>query len=374
MESPEITKLKIGDLEAKIPIIQGGMGVGISLSGLVSAVANEGGIGVIATVGIGMLEKDFYKDFLQAEERALRREIRKAKKLSKGIIGANIMVALTHFDRIVKTVVEEKVDIVFLSAGLPLKVPLTMKLKKLIETNIKVVPKVSSARAGNIIFKKWDEKFNYIPDGLVIEGPLSGGHQGFKKEQLNNPDYALENLLPPALEMVKFWENKYGKKIPIIVAGGIFTGKDIYKFLKMGASGVKMGTRFVATYECDADEKFKHANIKCKKEDIVIIDSPVGIPARVIKNKFIDDVNAGIKKPFKCPLRCLKTCKFPETPYCIAYALTNAKLGNLKNGFAFIGAKGYLIKEITTVKKLIKDLIIEYKAAADEYQNCLNKK
>ncbi len=156
MNSMKIPKLKIGDLEAKIPIIQGGMGVGISLSSLASAVANEGGIGVIATVGIGMLEKDFYTDFLKAEERALRREIRKAKKLSNGIIGVNIMVALTHFDRIVQTVVEEKIDIVFLSAGLPLKVPLTMTLKKLIESNIKVVPKVSSARAGNIIFKRWD--------------------------------------------------------------------------------------------------------------------------------------------------------------------------------------------------------------------------
>jgi len=367
MSSIKIPELKIGNLEARIPIIQGGMGVGISLSGLASAVANEGGIGVIATVGIGMLEKDFYTDFLRAEERALKREIRKARKLSNnGIIGANIMVALTHFDRIVKTVVEAKVDIVFLSAGLPLKVPLTMTLEKLIESNIKVVPKVSSARAGNIIFKRWDERFNYIPDGLVIEGPLSGGHQGFKKEQLNDPNYVLENLLPSALEMVKFWEDKYGKKIPVIAAGGIFTGKDIYKFIKMGASGVKMGTRFVATYECDADEKFKQAYINCKKEDIVIIDSPVGIPARVIRNKFIDDVNAGIKKPFKCPLRCLRTCKYPETPYCIAYALTNAKLGHLKNGFAFIGAKGYMIKEITTVKKLIKDLITEYGNAEDE--------
>ncbi len=371
MNSIKIPELKIGDLKAKIPIIQGGMGVGISLSGLASAVANEGGIGVIATVGIGMLEKDFYTNFLQAEERALRREIRKARKLSKGIIGANIMVALTHFDRIVKTVVEEKVDIVFLSAGLPLKVPLTVTLEKLIESNIKVVPKVSSARAGNIIFKRWDERFNYIPDGLVIEGPLSGGHQGFKKEQLNNPDYALEKLLPPALEMVKFWEDKYGKKIPVIAAGGIFTGKDIYKFMKMGASGVKMGTRFVATYECDADEKFKQVYIKCKKEDIVIIDSPVGIPARVIRNKFIDDVNAGIKKPFKCPLRCLRTCKYPETPYCIAYALTNAKLGHLENGFAFIGAKGYKINKIISVKELIKELIEEYIAASKQVKEDL---
>lgn len=364
----KIPELNIGNLKVDLPIIQGGMGVGISLSGLASAVANAGGIGVIATVGVGMLESDFYTHFNEASDRALRREIRKAKKMTKGILGANIMVALTNFDDIVKLVTEEGIDIVFLSAGLA---PTTLPIKKLIEAGIKVVPKGSSARVAKIIFQRLASRLNYVPDAVVIEGPLSGGHQGFSEDQITDSNFALEKLLPEVLSVIKPFEEQFGKKIPVIAAGGIFTGSDIYKFIKMGASGVKMGTRFVGTNECDADEKFKMEYIRCKKNDTIIIDSPVGLPARVIRNKFIDDINAGRRKPVKCPLKCLITCKFPDTPYCIALALTNAKIGNLKGGYAFGGTNAYRVNEIISVKKLIKILIQEYKIAAQKGLNYL---
>ncbi len=352
-------KLKIGDLEAKIPIIQGGMSVGISLSGLASAVANEGGIGVIGAAAIGMLELDFKTNFKEANKRALRKEIRKAKEMTKGIIGVNIMVALSDFEELLLVAIEEKADLVFLGAGLPLKVP----FETLKNSSTKVVPIVSSARAADLIFRYWTKHYNYVPDAVVIEGPLAGGHLGFKKEQIYDPRYSLENILPEVISVIRVYEKQFEKKIPIIVAGGIYTGKDIYKFIQMGADGVQMGTRFVATHECDADIQFKEAFVKCKKEDIIIIDSPVGLPGRAIKNKFLEEVKAGIKKPIKCLWKCLKPCDFKKVPYCIALALTNAKKGNLEEGFAFAGANAYRVNKIISVKELIESLLMEYKNA-----------
>jgi len=240
-----IPELKIGDLVAKIPIIQGGMSVGISLSGLASAVAEEGGIGVIGTAGIGMSEPDFSSNFLEANIRALRKEIRRARELTKGIIGVNIMVALTNFIDMVKTSIEEKIDIIFSGAGLPLDLP-----KYLIkESKTKLVPIVSSGRAAKLIAKAWKDKFNYLPDAFVVEGPLAGGHLGFKREELLNSNITLEEKLREVICEVRILEEKYDKKIPVIPAGGIYNGEDIAKFLKMGADGVQMATRFVATEE-----------------------------------------------------------------------------------------------------------------------------
>jgi nitronate monooxygenase len=326
-----IPELKIDDLVAKIPIIQGGMSVGISLSGLASAVAEEGGIGVIGTAGIGMSEPDFSSNFLEANIRALRKEIRRARELSKGIIGVNIMVALTNFIDMVKTSIEEKIDIIFSGAGLPLDLP-----KYLIkESKTKLVPIVSSGRAAKLIAKAWKDKFNYLPDAFVVEGPLAGGHLGFKREELLNSNITLEEKLREVICEVRILEEKYDKKIPVIPAGGIYNGEDIAKFLKMGADGVQMATRFVATEECDADIAFKKAYISAKKEDVIIIKSPVGLPGRAIKNEFLESVERGDKKPFKCPFHCIKTCDYRNSPYCIAIALLNAKRGNLRDGFAF---------------------------------------
>ena len=358
-----INKLKpliIGSLTVRIPIIQGGMGIGISLSGLAAAVANEGGIGVIATAGIGMSEPDFFKDSFEANRRALRKEIRKARELTKGILGVNIMVALTNFADLVRTAIEEGIDVIFSGAGLPLNLPEFLSEN----ARTKLVPIVSSARAAAIIAKKWSDKFNRLPDAVVVEGPKAGGHLGFKEEMIADPAYALEKLVPEIVEILKPFEEKYRQSIPVIAAGGIYTGADIYRFFQLGASGVQMATRFVTTHECDASLKFKQTYIDAKKEDMTIIKSPVGMPGRAIRNVFLDEVTQGKKKPFKCPYHCLKTCDYKNSPYCITLALINAKKGNLSHGFAFAGENAYRANTIISVKELIDSLIKEYADAA----------
>jgi len=364
MNSMKIKSLKIGDLEARIPIVQGGMSVGISLSGLAAAVANEGGIGVIGAAAIGMLEPDFRTNYREANKRAMKKEIQRARELSDGIIGVNIMVALSDYDDLVLAAVDAEADLLFLGAGLPLKLPKNLSLERLQEARTKIVPIVSSARAARIIFQHWAKRYQHVPDAVVVEGPLAGGHLGFKREEIDDPDYALEKLVPAVVEAIEPFEQQFGKSIPVIAAGGIFTGADIAKFMRLGAQGVQMATRFVATYECDASPAFKEMYLRCGKDDLVIIDSPVGLPGRAIRNDFLDDVSAGIKKPFKCAWKCLKTCDYRTSPYCIAQALTNAKEGNMNDGFAFAGANAHRVNEITSVHELIRSLMEEYKAAS----------
>lgn len=360
MEIKKMPELVIGDLSVKIPIIQGGMAVGISLSGLASAVANAGGVGVIATAGIGMMEPDFNTNYKKANQRALEKEIRKARKNSNGIIGVNVMLALSDFEKMLNIAIQEKVDMLLMGAGLPLK-----GMENLIpsypgEKKPKIVPIISSARAVKLIFQYWQKNYDYIPDAVVLEGPMAGGHLGFKREQLNNLDFSLDRILPETISSLKPFEELYQKKVPVIVAGGIFTGEDIFHFLEMGAQGVQMATRFVATEECDASLPFKQAYLDCQKDDLVIIDSPVGLPGRAISNRFLDDVFAGNKKPFRCSWKCLKTCDFRTAPYCIASALTQAQKGHLDHGFAFAGANAYRINKIITVPELISSLEKEY--------------
>jgi NAD(P)H-dependent flavin oxidoreductase YrpB (nitropropane dioxygenase family) len=364
MTHKKMPTLQIGDLEADIPIVQGGMGVGISLSSLSSAVANAGGIGVIATAGIGQFEPDSDTNPKEADRRALWKEIRKARAQTDGIIGVNIMVALSDFDDLVQCAVEEEVNLLFLGAGLPIRLPKTLPLDKLGELPTKFVPIVSSAKAAKIIFRSWAKQFNHIPDAVVVEGPLAGGHLGFKKEQIDNPDFALEKILQEVISAIKPFEEQFNRNIPVIAAGGIFTGADIHKFMQLGAQGVQMATRFVTTYECDASDVFKEMYLSCKKEDIIIIDSPVGLPGRAIRNDFLERVSAGAKEAFQCPWKCMKSCDFKNVPYCIALALTNAKKGDLEKGFAFAGANAYRVDTIISVKELIETLIEEYMAVA----------
>lgn len=351
--------LQIGDLTIQLPIIQGGMGVGISLSGLASAVANQGGVGVIATAGIGMFEPDFGTNFLTANIRALQKEIRKAREATQGVIGVNIMAALSNFSDMVKTAIAEKADIIFSGAGLPLNLPEFLNR----DSRTKLVPIVSSARAASILIKKWAEKFNYVPDAIVVEGPKAGGHLGFTAEQLDDPDFALEALLPQVAEVAQKAEAKYGKTIPVIAAGGIYTGEDIHRMIQLGASGVQMATRFVTTEECDADIEFKKSYLSSKAEDLSIIKSPVGMLGRAIRNAFIDDVSAGKTKPYQCPFHCITTCDYQKSPYCIALALINAQRGNMKHGFAFSGVNGYRATEIVSVREMVQTLLEEYAAA-----------
>lgn len=359
-------ELKIGDLTARIPIVQGGMGVGISLSRLAASVANQGAIGVIAAAMIGMREPDIAKNPVEANVRALKTEIEKAQALTRGILGVNIMVALTTFSQMVRQAIESGADLIFSGAGLPLDMPkhlLQLCEEKKKEFKTKLVPIVSSGRAATVLAKKWLSRFGYLPDAFVVEGPKAGGHLGFKREELENPDFALESLVPQVVEAVKPFEDKHGKTIPVIAAGGIYTGADIKKFLDLGAAGVQMGTRFVATEECDADIRFKQSYINAKKEDITIISSPVGMPGRALANEFIQKSRAGLKKPFKCVFHCVHTCEPENSPYCIANALISAKCGNLHTGFAFCGANVHRVTGIVTVKELIDSLAKEYDAA-----------
>ena len=351
--------LVIGNLKAKLPIIQGGMGVGISMSGLASAVANQGGIGVISSACVGMLESDLHDNYLEANIRALKSEIRKAREKTDGILGVNIMKALTNFTDMVKTSIRERADIIFSGAGLPLNLP--QHLEEADET--KLVPIVSSGRAAAIIAKKWIKKFDYIPDAFVVEGPKAGGHLGFKPEQINNKRFTLDKLVIQVLESLRPIEEKVNEKIPVIAAGGVYTGGDIRELIDLGASGVQMATRFVTTEECDASESFKNVYIQSEKEDLEIIESPVGMPGRVINNQFVNKVSAGEKKPFNCPYHCIKTCEKDESPYCIALALINAKQGRMDHGFAFAGENAYRAEEIISVNQLIEDLKEEYQEA-----------
>ena len=359
MRANEMKSLVIGDLVARIPIVQGGMGVGISLSRLAAAAANAGCVGVIAAAGIGLLEPDGFTDFLGANIRALRREIRGARALTKGILGVNIMVALTNFADMVRTAIEEKIDIIFSGAGLPVNLPEFLKGGG----TTKLVPIVSSGRAATLLAKRWLDKYNYLPDAFVVEGPMAGGHLGFKAEQLDDPAYALEKIVPEVIEAVRPFEEKTGRKIPVIAGGGIYTGADIRRFIELGAAGVQMATRFVATDECDASQKFKDSYLTAERGDLEIIKSPVGMPGRAIRNKFLDDVAAGMKKPFACPYHCIVTCDIEKAPYCISLALLNAQKGRLDKGFAFAGANAWRTEKIVPVQELVDELVKGYEAS-----------
>lgn len=363
MASYKLPKLRMGDLEVEVPIIQGGMGVGISLSGLASAVANAGGIGLIAAAGIGMFEPDQFTHFKEANKRAMGKEIRKAKSLTDGIIGVNIMMAHSDFDELVQCAVDEGADVVVMGAGLPTKLPSSLPLDNMDSVKTKFIPIVSSARAAKIIFKSWAKLYNHIPDAVVLEGPMAGGHLGFKKEQISDPDYALEKLLPEVVAEVKVFEDKFDKKVPVIAAGGVFTGADIKKVMDLGASGVQMGTRFVATHESDASPEFKQAYLDSKKDDLIIIDSPVGLPGRALNGTFLKRIMSGVKEKFTCPWKCLRTCDFKHVPYCIALSLTSAKKGDLDNGYAFAGANAYRIDKLVSVQELIDELDAGYAEA-----------
>ena len=367
MKLDKMPVLKIGNLTVDIPIIQGGMAVGISLAGLASAVASTGGVGVIGTAGIGMMEPDFDSHYKKANQKALRKELKKARETTDGIIGVNIMVALTDFIEMLNIAVEERVDLVLMGAGLPLKGMESLIPAYLGEDKPKIIPIVSSARAARLIFTHWQKNYHYIPDAIVLEGPLAGGHLGFKREQIYNSDFTLEKMLPETISVIKPFEEIFKKKVPVIVAGGIYSGGDIFHFFQLGAQGVQMATRFVATVECDASEEFKQTYINCKKEDMIIIDSPVGLPGRAIKNEFLEDVFLGNKKPFKCSWKCLRTCDFKRAPYCIASALTHAQRGYFKEGFAFAGANAYRIKKVITVNELMATLKNEYLHAANKF-------
>ncbi len=353
----EIPSLKIGDLTAKFPIVQGGMGVRVSMASLAAAVANEGGIGTIAAVGLGDLTATG-KEFERKSREALVHEIQKAREMTSGLLAVNIMGALSNACELVKSAVQGGVDIIVFGAGLPTHLPALVE-----DAEVALVPIISSARLANIILRSWDRRYERTVDAFILEGPLAGGHLGFTPEQLDDPEnFSLETILPEVLEAISPYEEKYGKKIPIIVAGGIYTGEDMANMLSMGASGVQLGTRFVCTEECGVSEEFKQAYLDARKEDITIIKSPVGMPGRALRNPFLKVLDGDGKHKIKCSYHCLTSCHIAKAKYCIADALLNAYAGDVDNGLIFCGANAHRIDKITTVQALFGELLAEFRA------------
>jgi len=349
----KIPKLDISGLIATIPIIQGAMGIGVSGYKLAASVANEGGIGVIAGVNIGYREPDFKTNTFKANLRAIKSEIKKVRELSpEGIIGMNFMVAMNNYNELVRAAVEEGIDLIISGAGLPTKLPELIKGFK-----TRISPIVSSAKATKVILKYWDMHYGKTADMIIVEGPEAGGHLGFSEENLNNKNkLSVIDIVKEVIEVIRPFQEKFKTKIPVIAAGGIFTGKDIAECLKAGASGVQMATRFVATNECDADIKFKEEYVKAVKDDIVIINSPVGMPGRALNNKFIKKV-AEYGDEIKNCFQCLKGCNPKVAPYCISTALINSVSGDVDNGLVFVGSNVYRVDKIVPVKELIAELV-----------------
>lgn len=343
--------LKIGELELKIPVVQGGMGVGISLSNLAGNVAACGGLGVISTAQIGWREPDFYEKPFEANFRAIEKEIKKARELAKGgVLGVNIMVATQRYEEYVKSAVKAGIDIIISGAGLPIDLPKYVEGSK-----TKIAPIVSSLKSLTVICRMWERKYKTAPDLVVIEGPKAGGHLGFSREELATmTDEAYDKVIVSIIEKVKEYSEKFSKKIPVVVAGGIYERKDMEHMMELGADGVQMGTRFVTTKECDADEAYKQSYIKANKEDIKIVQSPVGMPGRAILNPFLEKV-----KTEKCKIKhcyqCIVTCDKKTIPYCITEALVNAAEGRVDDGLLFCGENAYRADKIETVAEIMKE-------------------
>lgn len=351
----KLKPLVIGDLTARLPIIQGGMGVGISLSSLAGAVAAEGGIGIISTAQIGFMEEDFDKKPLEANLRAIGKHIKRARELApKGVIGVNIMVATKNYGKYVKEAVANGIDLIISGAGLPLDLPALAG-----KTKTKLVPIISSVKAANIILKMWDRKHGVCPDAFVVEGPKAGGHLGFHLEQLENIDgLNYDQEIADIIRLTKEWEEQKNCSIPVIVAGGIRNRKDIDYYMSLGAAGVQIASKFVTTKECDAHMNYKNAYLNAKEEDIMIVKSPVGMPGRAIRNKFMDRASQE-KIPVTSCHSCLEHCNQRDIPYCITDALINAAKGNVDNALLFCGANAFEQNEICTVKEVMDELIKE---------------
>jgi len=346
--------LVIGDLVINPPIIQGGMGVRVSSSGLVSAVSNEGALGVVASVGLSEELADMSPSYPARAEIGLRQSIQKTRTLTSRPFGVNIMCALTNYDNLAQLAGDEGVAAIISGAGLPMRLPGLVS-----DTRVKLIPIVSSARAAGLICRTWQRRFGRLPDAIVVEGPLAGGHLGFSHEEIENLDnLRLERLVVEVLVVAR----EFGG-IPVVAAGGIYDGNDIARFLRLGAAGVQMATRFVCTHECDASDAYKQAFIDCRKEDIAVIHSPVGMPARVIKNDFVERYLEGERVNFGCPYHCLVTCEPAVAGYCIAQALVASYRGQMDKGYAMCGANAWRCDRIVSVHELIEELVSETVAA-----------
>ncbi len=352
--------LVIGELKAPIPVIQGGMGVGVSLSKLAGNVAKCGGIGIISTAQIGYQEPGFEEHPIETNLKAIGKHIRRAKEIAQGgIVGVNIMVATRRYEDYVKAAVKAGADLVISGAGLPTMLPALVEKSK-----TKIAPIVSSVKSAAVICKLWDRKYKRCPDLMVIEGPKAGGHLGFSKQELEQvTDESYEKEIEGILEVAKEYGSKYNYHVPVVVAGGIYDSKDMEHALKLGADGVQVATRFVTTYECDASEAYKQAYIEAKKEDIVLVQSPVGMPGRAVRNAFIRKTEeqkeqesrpADARPSWNCR-QCLEKCNPAKIPYCITDALVNAVKGKIDQGLIFCGTNAYRAQNLEHVSEIMEE-------------------
>ncbi len=370
-----IKPLVIGDLVVQKPIIQGGMGVGISLSSLAGAVAKAGGMGIISTAQIGFREPDFGKFPLEANLRAIGKELEKAREAApEGVIGFNIMVATKQYQLYVKEAVRNGADIIISGAGLPAALPeYVMEAEKELgkepkRLHTKLAPIVSSVKSATVICKLWDRRYHMAPDLVIIEGPLAGGHLGFSRNQLTDlgADSAdvektfhketYDQEIRDIIHLVREIGDAHEKNIPVVTAGGIYTYEDVMHQLELGADGVQIGTRFVTTEECDAPEAYKQAYICAEKEDIIITKSPVGMPGRAIYSSFLEHVEKERRAPAHC-FQCLEHCDPKRAPYCITEALIHAAKGELEDALLFCGSNAYRSKKIETVPEVMQALL-----------------
>lgn len=376
----KFSPLVIGDMVAKYPVIQGGMGVGISLSSLAGAVAKAGGVGIISTAQIGFRDPDFLKEPMEANMRAIRSEFAKARAIApKGIIGFNIMVATRNYAQYVKEAIKAGADIIISGAGLPVDLPEYLSEAKRIAAEAgetvrtKIAPIVSTAKSAMVICKMWDRKYKRIPDLVVIEGPLAGGHLGFTREQLSQygadtpnvaktyDSAAYDEEIRGIMKVVRQFEEKYRQHIPVVIAGGVYRHEDVMHAIELGADGVQVATRFVTTEECDAPMSYKQSYLDAKEEDIIITQSPVGMPGRAIRNSFLERITAqkaaGEKVKIDHCYQCLEHCDPKNIPYCITKALSNAAEGDLDQALLFCGSNACLANRIETVDEVMQDLM-----------------
>ena len=346
-------ELNIDGLVAKYPIVQGGMGVGISLSNLAGHVALAGGVGIISTAQIGFREDGYDSKPLETNLNAIKKYVDKAREIAKGgVIGVNIMVATRHYEEYVKAAIKAGVDLIVSGAGLPTKLPELVK-----NTKTKIAPIVSSVKSANVICKLWDRHYGKSPDMVVIEGPKAGGHLGFSKEDIENiTDGQYDKEIVAIKEVVDGYSKKYDKHIPVIFGGGVYDKSDMEHYMGLGIDGVQMGTRFVTTYECDASDEYKQSYINAKEEDIRIVKSPVGMPGRAIYNKFMEKSEKETFKLKQCH-QCIVGCKGKDIPYCITDALVNAANGDIDNALLFCGAKAYKSDKLEHVSDIFDELL-----------------
>jgi nitronate monooxygenase len=355
--------LQIGKYNIEKPIVQGGMGVGISWDQLAGNVSKEGGLGVISAVGTGYYKnKEFSKKLVSDRPlseanfyspEALHEIISNARKIcGDKPLAVNILYAMNDYGRVVKDACEAGANIIITGAGLPTNMP------EFTEgfPDVALVPIVSSAKALKIICKRWKKRYDRVPDAVIVEGPKSGGHQGFSYEDCAKEENQLENIVAPVVEEAKVWGD-----IPVIAAGGVWDKKDIEEMLALGASGVQMGTRFIGTHECDAHENLKQVLLNAKKEDIKLMSSPVGYPAQGVVTNLTHLVAERKGPEIKCISNCVAPCnrgvEAKEVGFCIADRLSDAFLGNLETGLFFSGTNGYRLNEIISVKELMNKLV-----------------